>query len=229
MPPSLADLEAALADLEVELRLVRVDGHWEARIPVLVRSRDLFATAAAADRRRSGAGAPRSEEDGASEASSAWDFVPDRGGPGAPPGFAPRTPPVPGDEEPEFSSLPGDVRLLAPRLRDVAGWTAQRRICRAVQCGRGDSWVLEGDGRYPPPVARVDLPVNYYVVLRTAYGGGPFLATSYGEYASAVRDPARANLFAAQAVSRGFASQTEALAYCWGAGLPLALPPRWAP
>ncbi len=30
MPPSLAELEAALAGLEVELRLVRVDGHWEA-------------------------------------------------------------------------------------------------------------------------------------------------------------------------------------------------------
>ncbi len=160
MPLSLAELEAALAGLEVELRLVRVDGHWEARIPVLVRARDLFATAAAADRRRSGAGAPRSEEDGASEASSAWDFVPDRGGPGAPPASAPRTPPVPGEAEPEFDSLPEEVRRLAVRLHDVAGWSAQRRICRAVQCGRADSWVVEGDGRYPPPVARVDLPIG---------------------------------------------------------------------
>ena len=78
-------------------------------------------------------------------------------------------------------------------------------------------------------MARVDLPIGYYVVLRTAYGGGPFLATSYAEYARAVRDPARANVFASQSVSRGFASQTEVLAYCWAAGLPLALPQRWAP
>ena len=227
--PSLEEVVSALAGIGAQFSV----SHSDDSSDVLVRVPRRFGPGAAAaeeaerpgDRPSGPAGVAAPSDSGASEPGGGWEHVPEAAAAAdagvSEPEREPRRPWF----EVGFDSLPFDVRRLAGRLRDVDGWTARDRVCRAVRAGRVDAWVLAGDGRFPHAVPAIPLANSAYIVLRSRdpLRPGPF----YGEYADAVQDQARQGSLAPDSVSRGCPSKTEVLCYLYGAGRPLELPPRW--
>ena len=121
-------------------------------------------------------------------------------------------------ESPTPPDCPADVLLLSRRIRSaLQGLSPEERIRTAYRRGREAAQILRGEITCYKN-SGIDSRRTVYVVLSCDSVADPFYTTSLTKYLSAVRtgpggtwDPA--------SVSHGFASITEAEAFCRGAGL----------
>ena len=121
------------------------------------------------------------------------------------------------------ADLPQEIQRLAARLPNTPGRLPPLgRLLRAATAGAGDRRVCNGDQAYPDPLESIGLSTRCYVALRGEANTGPWLCRRRADYLACVGEP-----FAEQSVSRAFASESEAIAYCWGSGLAAELPPLW--
>lgn len=144
-----------------------------------------------------------------------------------------------GPEESEFSVLPASASAagtasgpwwsrvtpeqpgpqvlgLSSQLRDSGEISALGRVRLAYNRGRQGASIYRGESTHFVG-DRSPLRNRCYVVLRARHHTSPFFTWNFATHQTAVRPPP--GDFDHQAISHGFASQTEARAFCLGAGL----------
>ena len=127
---------------------------------------------------------------------------------------------------PSFASNTSIYNTLAkeiPPLPDFVGRNCanlsggslphRERAIRAWEAGWWARFVLEGKVSKPRPTKPFDLPNTQYIVLRAPGYHCPLRVAKASDYRHIVQD------FTLPTLSHGFASQSEARAYCQGAGV----------
>lgn len=127
-----------------------------------------------------------------------------------------------GDELPwwerETAATPsGAVFALASQIGPAGTLSAVDRIALAYQRGRQAAQIRRGT-IYNFWGDRCSLKNRCYLVLRGGIEEEPFFTWSFSVHQRAVRTESDGG-FSRRAISHGFPSQTEALAFCLGAGL----------
>lgn len=116
-----------------------------------------------------------------------------------------------GEEVGDRGPDPHVIQLLSERLR---GTSAVDRVKEAWRLGASDRRVVEGARSHQEPGPSVGSK-SIYVVLNLE-NQHPFATTDKPKYFQTVKD--EQGRFKAGIVSRGFLTQSEAAAYCTGAG-----------
>lgn len=111
----------------------------------------------------------------------------------------------------------GAVLALVSQIGSAGSLSAVDRIALAYQRGRQAAQIRRGE-IFNYWGNRCNLKNRCYIVLRGGVEEEPFFTWHFPEHQRAVRtDPGGG--IAQRAISHGFPSQTEALAFCLGAGL----------
>lgn len=112
------------------------------------------------------------------------------------------------------------VLALRSRIGGTPTLTSEQRIRLAYLRGRQAAAIKRGEiPHFSGP--RCELRNRCYVVLQSGSESGiePFFTWTFAIHQSAVR-PEPTREFSSRAISHGFASSSEAIAFCLGAGLP---------
>ena len=115
--------------------------------------------------------------------------------------------------EDSFGPCPGFWLTQGSRLGGAREFV-ERRIRRAYRAGQWAGAVLEGRCGFPNRSEQLQLRPRYYVVLRAENLLRPTVVTSSAEYFAVV-----GRLQDSGSLSHSFPSETEARAYCAGAGV----------
>lgn len=112
------------------------------------------------------------------------------------------------------------VLALRSRIGGTPTITSEQRIRLAYQRGRQASAIKRGEISYFSG-PRCELRNRCYVVLQGGRESDsePFFTWTFAVHQDSVR-PGPTREFSARAISHGFASSSEATAFCLGAGLP---------
>ena len=119
-----------------------------------------------------------------------------------------------GSIEASFTSCPTSVLALASRLSTSGTWSPADRIRRAWKAGQWAAAVLSGQVGSPNRTPTIPLGNRFYLVLRSETRTEPALFTSSREFFAEVGD-----ISGTDTLCHGFPSESEARAYCAGAGI----------
>ena len=92
-------------------------------------------------------------------------------------------------------------------------FSSRDRAARAWESGWWARFVLEGRVAKPRPSTPIDVPNQFYIILRAEGHSCPILCNKAADYRYIVGD------FTNPTLSHGFPSQAEAKIYCLGAGV----------
>ena len=115
--------------------------------------------------------------------------------------------------EATFTECPDFLETAGSRLSG-ASLSGSDRVRRAWKAGQWAGAVLQGRVGSPNRTPQLDLRPRYYVVLRNSQGPSPVVFSSSNSYWRSI-----GRLRDSDTISHSFPSETEARAYCAGAGI----------